>query len=110
MPQIMTDLATIAGLQSPGDSVRERRIELGWTQATLSEHSGIPQADISRIENGRLDPRWSTIHRLSTALESSTSESGRSLANGNRRSRTPKPTGATWTPKGTVLPIDPDDR
>jgi len=58
----MTDLTTIAGLQSPGDSVRERRIELGWTQAELSEQSGISQADISRIENGRLDPRWSTIH------------------------------------------------
>ena len=51
----VTDLAAIAGLTRPGDSIRERRIELGWTQAELAEHSGVAQADISRIENGRLD-------------------------------------------------------
>lgn len=106
----MTDLATIAGLQSPGDSVREKRVELGWTQAELSELSGISQADISRIENGRLDPRWSTIHRLSAALESTTADVVRSLANGNRRRSGPKSTGSRWTPKGEVLPIDSPDR
>jgi len=66
----MTDLATIAGLRRPGDPIRERRIELGWSQSELAERTGVSQADISRIENGRLDARWSTIHRLATALES----------------------------------------
>ena len=104
----MTDLATIASLQSPGDSVRERRIELGWTQAELSEHSGISQADISRIENGRLDPRWSTIHRLSAALEAGAATPSRSLANGNRRRpRAPKPGQKRWTPKGPIQQIEP---
>ena len=102
----MTDLAAIAGLTRPGDSVRERRIELGWTQATLAEHAGVSQADISRIENGRLDARWSTIHRLSSALEATGSEPKRSLANGGRNRSGPKPTRGGWAPKGPVATIE----
>lgn len=105
----MTDLATIAGLPSPGGAIRERRIDLGWTQAELSDRAGVAQADISRIENDRLDARWSTIHRLSTVLEASGVEPERSLANGGRRSSPPKPTGRKWTPKGTIAPIEPAD-
>ena len=103
----VTDLATIAGLTSPGGSIRERRIDLGWTQAELAERAGVPQADISRIENGRLDARWSTIHRLSTALESPGVTPKRSLANGGRRSSPPRSTGKKWAPKGPVAPIEP---
>jgi transcriptional regulator with XRE-family HTH domain len=103
----MTDLATIAGLTSPGGSIRERRIDLGWTQAELADRTGVAQADISRIENGRLDARWSTIHRLSAALEAPGVEPKRSLANGGRRRSPPKPTGKKWTPKGPIEPIEP---
>jgi DNA-binding XRE family transcriptional regulator len=102
----MTDLATIAGLTRPGDSIRERRIELGWTQAELAEQAGVAQADISRIENGRLDPRWSTIHRLSAALEATGVESKRSLANGGRGRSAPKRTGRRWAPKGPTVAIE----
>lgn len=105
----MTDLATIAGLTSPGGSIRERRIDLGWTQAELADRAGVAQADISRIENGRLDARWSTIHRLSAALETPRVEPKRSLANGGRRSSPPKPTGKKWAPKGPIEPIEPAD-
>jgi DNA-binding XRE family transcriptional regulator len=83
-PGSMTDLATIAGITRPAESIRERRIELGWTQAELAEHAGVSQADTSRIENGRLDARWSTIHRLSSALEPPGVEPKRSLGNGAR--------------------------
>jgi len=103
----MTDLATIAGIHRPGDSIRERRIELGWSQTELAERAGVSQADISRIENGRLDARWSTIHRLSTALESYTGKPKRSLANGYLNRDSVKPTGAKWTPKGPITPIEP---
>jgi len=102
----MTDLATIAGLTSPGGPIRERRIDLGWTQAELADRAGVAQADISRIENGRLDARWSTIHRLSTALEAPGVESKRSLENGGRRSSPRKPTGKKWAPKGPIAPIE----
>ena len=102
----MTDLATIASLARPGDSIRERRIELGWTQAELAGQAGVAQADISRIENGRLDARWSTIHRLSAALETIGVEPKRSLANGGRDRSAAKATGKRWSPKGPVAVIE----
>ena len=102
----MTDLAAIAGLTCPGNSIRERRIELGWTQAELADHAGVSQADISRIENGRLDARWSTIHRLSAALESTGARPKRSLANGGRGRSASRPTAQQWTPKGPIAAIE----
>ncbi len=87
------ELAQLDGL---GGSIRARRIELGWTQSELAERSGVPQADISRIENDRLDARWSTLQRLLTALAQE-SEPRRSLANGRRISATPTPS-KKWTP------------
>jgi len=102
----MTDLATIAGLRRPGDPIRERRIELGWSQSELAECAGVSQADISRIENGRLDARWSTIHRLATALESFMGKPRRSLANGSMNRDSVKPTGAKWAPKGPTAPVE----
>ena len=102
----MTALRSLATIDHPGDVLRERRIALGWTQAELAERSGIPQADVSRIENGRLDARWSTIHRLSKALTTG-KPARRSLANGNRR--TPRPTtGPPWAPTNAVLPVEHD--
>ncbi len=102
----MTDLAIIAGLTSPGGSIRERRTDLGWTQAELADRAAVAQADISRIENGRLDARWSTIHRLSVALEAPGVEPKRSLANGGRRTSPRRPTGKKWASKGPVSPIE----
>lgn len=101
----MSDLAVIAEMARPGDSIRARRTELGWTQAELSERSGVSQADISRIENGQLDARWSTIHRLSEALETPGGPQRRSLANGHHRN--PPATGRSkrWTAKGETKPI-----
>jgi DNA-binding XRE family transcriptional regulator len=100
----VADLRAIADLDHPGDTIRARRIELGWTQAELSKRSGVPQADISRLENGHLDARWSTIHRLSLAL-SGDRPSQRSLANGGRRS-TSTSGGKVWAPKGQTKRIE----
>ena len=97
--------SALAKLSHPGDSIRERRIELGWTQAELSKRSGIPQADISRIENGRLDARWSTIHRISTALAETQARPRRSLANGGRVAESPKPPSKKWSANGTTIAI-----
>lgn len=84
---------------SPGDLIRERRIEVGLTQAELSELSRISQGDISKIENGHLDARWSTVKRLSDALESAKLPKT-SLANGGYRRTKPSPTGDRWQPSG----------
>lgn len=101
----MTSWTALAELSHPGDSIRERRIELGWTQAELAKRSGIPQADISRIENGRLDARWSTIQRISTALAATRERPRRTLANGRRVAETPAPPAKKWSAKGTTIEI-----
>lgn len=101
----MTALAALADLAHPGTAIRERRIELGWTQAELARRSGITQADISRIETGQLDARWSTISRLSVVL-AATEAPARSLANGNRRPGAPAADAVeVWQPQTPVLKV-----
>lgn len=85
----MATWSALAALQHPGDSIRERRTVLGWSQAELSRRTGIPQADISRIENALLDARWSTIQRIATALATTEQPRRRSLANGGKVSDAP---------------------
>jgi transcriptional regulator with XRE-family HTH domain len=107
----MTSWATLAELAHPGDSIRERRAELGWTQAELSKRTGVPQADISRLENGRLDARWSTIQRLSAALADPAALPQRSLSNGRKISKANPTSGTTqWSPRGKVLEIGDAER
>ena len=101
----MSAWSALAELSHPGDSIRERRIELGWTQAELARRTGIPQADISRIENGRLDARWSTIQRISAALASTTQQRRRSLANGRMVTDAPAHPGKKWSAKGKTVSI-----
>lgn len=101
----MTSWSELAELARPGDSIRERRIELGWTQAELSKRTGVAQADISRIENGLLDARWSTIQRISAALASVDSPPRRSLANGRKIATTPAASRRKWSAKGSTIEI-----
>ncbi len=95
-------LETLPGLDNVGAFIRERRNELGWTQSELAEQAEIPQADISRIERGQLDARWSTMQRIFNTLSNATPK--RSLANGGRTSTNPTVTTTPWKPKGHVLP------
>jgi transcriptional regulator with XRE-family HTH domain len=100
----MSGISAIADLDHPGDSIRERRIELGWTQAELAKRTGIPQADISRLENGHLDARWSTIRRLSLALAGE-HRPRRSLANASRRPA-PARSAKVWKAKGRTQRVE----
>jgi predicted transcriptional regulator len=95
----MATWSALAELHHPGDSIRERRTELGWTQAELAKRTGIPQADISRIENGLLDARWSTIQRIITALATTDRTRRRSLANGGKVDDVPAAPRSRWRPK-----------
>ena len=52
-----------------GLQFHDARIEQGLTQRQLSELSGVPQADISRIENGAGNPTEATLQRLAGALD-----------------------------------------
>ncbi len=52
-----------------GQTLRKRRAWLGWTQRQLEAYSGIDQAVISRLENGKqYGLRWSRLAELIDAL------------------------------------------
>lgn len=46
-------------------AVRERRF---LSQGDLADRAGLTRATVSRIELGRLQPRFSTVRRLAAAL------------------------------------------
>lgn len=50
-----------------GATLRRARIDGGMTQGELADVSGIKQANISAIENGRRQPSAETLHRLLAA-------------------------------------------
>lgn len=49
--------------------LRERRTDLGLTQADLADRATVSQPLIARIEGGDVDPRLSTLRRIVTALD-----------------------------------------
>ena len=53
---------------TPGELVRRRREELGWSQARLAEAADTGQALISRIESGRVNPTVDMLGRLAEAM------------------------------------------
>ena len=52
--------------------VKAMRTRLGLTQAQLAELAGVTQAYISKIEARTVDPRFSTLEKISKALERAT--------------------------------------
>jgi transcriptional regulator with XRE-family HTH domain len=49
------NIAGVRILMSPGEMVRTLRELKGWSQIKLAEQTGISQANISAIENGRVE-------------------------------------------------------
>lgn len=52
-----------------GSRIRDFRNKKNLSQFDLEAASGIDRGDISRIENGRLDIKFSSIVKLAEALE-----------------------------------------
>ena len=52
-----------------GELMSNRRQELQMSQSELAEETGIPQADISRIECGHANPTLKTVEKLLNALD-----------------------------------------
>jgi transcriptional regulator with XRE-family HTH domain len=58
-----------APIRDLSKELRDARFAKGWTQRELSERSGLPQAHISRLEAGAVDPKLSTLRELSRLLD-----------------------------------------
>jgi len=67
-PEAVAELEALRDHYRLARELARRRQSLGWTQLRLSEVSGIPQSEISRIERGRANPTLLTVSRLSRAL------------------------------------------
>ncbi len=52
-----------------GQAIRHARKELGWSQAELSERSGVARPQISAIESAKADPKASTVIALLRSLD-----------------------------------------
>jgi transcriptional regulator with XRE-family HTH domain len=58
-----------ATLRSLGRRLRAIRIQKSLTQQSISERSGLPSSQISRIENGYRLPSLETLERITAALQ-----------------------------------------
>ena len=48
--------------------IRAARGLLNWSQGELAERSGVSKQSVTRIENGTIDPRFSTMAALNGAI------------------------------------------
>lgn len=48
--------------------IRAARALLDWSQGELAERSGVSKQSVTRIENGTMDPRFSTMAALYETL------------------------------------------
>lgn len=51
-----------------GEHIRKLRKEAGLTQKKLAELAGVSQAHIAKIEQGKVDPRLSTVNKILEVL------------------------------------------
>lgn len=51
------------------NSLRERRQEVGWSQARLAELAGVTRLTVISIEKGRFDPSLPLAFRLASLFE-----------------------------------------
>ena len=46
-------MKTVQDMQALGQAIRDRRRDLGYTQAFLADHAGISTSFLSELENGK---------------------------------------------------------
>lgn len=62
-----------------GNKLRELRKAKGYTQQALAEKAGIDEKHLSRVENGKYFPTYTTLNKLLTALSVTVEEVGLDL-------------------------------
>lgn len=62
-------LSKRSGLELLAETIRQARLQKGWSQRELSGRARIPQAQISRFETGSVDPQVSTLVELARTLD-----------------------------------------
>ena len=61
-------------LEALGRAVRERRRELGLSQAQAARRWGVDRSWLSEVERGRANPTFDEIHALAARMELSLAE------------------------------------
>lgn len=62
-------LSKRSGLELLAETIRQARLQKGWSQRELSTRACMPQAQISRFETGSVDPQVSTLVELARTLD-----------------------------------------
>ncbi len=84
------------------DEIPRRRKELGLTQSKLANIAGVSQSIIAKIESGSVDPSYSIVRKLFTALDSLKIESV-SGDNNIRRAGELMSRGVVWVGKNQLV-------
>ena len=66
---MQTKTSKRSGVELLAETIRQARLQKGWSQRELSARARIPQAQISRFETGSVDPQVSTLVELARTLD-----------------------------------------
>lgn len=56
-------------IQSVGEKIRNRRLEINLSQETLCYDANIPRNQVGRIERGEINTSIVTLHKICKALK-----------------------------------------
>lgn len=56
-------------IQSVGEKIRNRRLEINLSQETLCYDANIPRNQVGRIERGEINTTIITLHKICKALK-----------------------------------------
>ena len=63
-PQERADFERLSERVELGEQLRAARLTARMTQAALATASGVPQPELSKIENGQVEPSYSRLRKI----------------------------------------------
>ena len=63
-PQERADFERLSERVELGEQLRAARLTAGMPQAALAAASGVPQPELSKIENGQVEPSYSRLRKI----------------------------------------------